>query len=195
MNKNFEMEDFEDAVINKVYVLVDGVEYPVIIDYQKESSTPVTPEKLNKIKNTVKQLCENQNASITDKILNTNSNSTENTYSCDYINNITKNKVNVLWTNPSPANNFEVQTINLSDSDYDYLIINFRNNDKDGESTIVKKGQNAKLAYVVYDSGFHLFERTAKYVDDTTYQFLDGKQNGTAKNWLCVPIEIIAVKL
>lgn len=129
------------------------------------------------------------------QVLNKKNNSTENTYSCDYINKVTDSKFKVLWTNPSPQSNFNSQNVTLSSNDYDYLIFNYRNNESDGMSVIVKKGQNAKLIYNAYDSGQLLYERTAKYVNDTTYQFLDAKFNGAVRNWLCVPIEIIAVKL
>lgn len=100
-----------------------------------------------------------------------------------------------VWLNQNPTLNFNSQNITLSSSDYDYLIFNYRNNENDGASVIVKKGQNAKLTYIVYDSGLFLYERTAKYVNDTTYQFLDAKFNGAVRNWLCVPVEILGIKI
>ena len=57
MAKTFDMEHFEDAVISEVYVLVNGVKYPLIVEYEKESTTPVTSNKLNQIIDEIDTLC------------------------------------------------------------------------------------------------------------------------------------------
>lgn len=56
MAKTFEMEDFEDAIIDDIYVSVNGEKCPLIVEYKKESTTPVVAEKLNKIKNAIAEL-------------------------------------------------------------------------------------------------------------------------------------------
>lgn len=53
--------------------------------------------------------------------INAFSNSTKDTYSCDYLNK------KILWTNPNPTNDFDSQTVELLDNinNYKYLIIEF----------------------------------------------------------------------
>ncbi len=78
MAKTFQMEDFEDAVISDVYVVVNGVKYPLIVEYEKESTTPVNSDKLNKIKNTLETLC-NEGATSKDIVIGLESNTTDDT--------------------------------------------------------------------------------------------------------------------
>jgi len=107
-----------------------------------------------------------------------------------------KNKqLKVLWTNPSPTSNFDAQTITLSSSYYDYLLINFVASSNFGGSTIIKKGQDGQLTFITYDSGNYSYRRKATYVSDTSYTIGDAYLNDGVRNWLVVPIEIIGIKL
>lgn len=55
------------------------------------------------------------------------SNSTKDSYACDYSNNTFKTKGITLWTNPNPTSAFESQTITLSTSNWDYCEIIYKN--------------------------------------------------------------------
>lgn len=62
-----------------------------------------------------------QTTTLPAQVVNTRSDSTEDTYACDYANKAFGGTI--LWTNDSPTSDFAGQTINKNLSSYDYIDI------------------------------------------------------------------------
>ena len=122
--------------------------------------------------------------------------------------------IKLLWQNSNPNNNISTGTINLTSSDYDYLIFVTDKYRGTGyiDTTMVNKGRSLKPQYMTNtgyynnqgDSIFQVY-RNITYVNDTTYT-IDGCQ---ARNWLSssqaynrtgfndaiIPLFVLGVKL
>lgn len=135
----------------------------------------------------------------------------------DITNNVisTTRKAEILWTNPNPSSSMGTETINLSSSDYDFLIINYEYsvyNQNELYSVIVPKGRSVIL-HTVHTGGYYNksndsileINRTLTFVSDTQYitatpsyiNWLGGTNlyTRTAGNDTNIPTSIIGVKL
>jgi hypothetical protein len=90
-------------------------------------------------------------------------------------------KLNILWSNPNPTNNFSAQSITLSSNDYDYLIFVCRfqsGNDLVSQFTLKNYGAifgigwdyNGGSGITYYSAGYR---RTFAYSSDTSYSASD----------------------
>lgn len=111
-------------------------------------------------------------------------------------------KPNLLWENPSPDAAFASQTITLSSSDYDALLIFYRygsNNIKRCMNTIMLKGYDGFLDVAQFQSGTisNVF-RTITRNDDTSFTLGDTSlvigSSVTTNNNLIVPLKIYGIK-
>ncbi len=130
------------------------------------------------------------------QVVNVDSNSTEDSYSCDYVNNNFAEKGIVLWENPSPTSAFAAQNITLSSSDYDYYILIWCTNNTNTQylSNVSLKGKGCFLNWGYYSNTMNYFTREISYVNDTTLSILNSA--GTeSRNDRIVPIKIIGFKL
>ena len=124
-------------------------------------------------------------------------------------------KAEILWTNPNISNSMGTTTINLSSSDYDFLIINYEYgvyNQNELYSVIVPKGKSVIL-HTMHTGGYYNkpndsileINRTLTFVSDTQYttttpsyiNWLGGTNlyTRTAGNDANIPTSIIGVKL
>jgi hypothetical protein len=131
-------------------------------------------------------------------VVNIQSDSTEDTYSCDYING------KILWTNSSPNSVFAPQNITLNSSDYNYLEIYFKSfTDQNNIKSIkVEKGQNALLdCSFFFNNSIYIGTRVIEYTNDTTLYANAGRKiiqnaqivNGEDNGWV-IPTKIIGYK-
>ncbi len=108
----------------------------------------------------------------------------------------------VLWENPNPTADFSAQTITLSSSDYDFLLVWTRNGILSG----APKGKTffTRNFSVPSSDGYasNMEGRDFTYVDDTHYSVGTGYAkrsnagNGyTTINSVCVPVMIYGLKL
>ena len=130
--------------------------------------------------------------------------STTDTYSCNYINEVTK--VTTLWTNSRPDLAFASQTITLSSNDYDYLECFYYNYAVSGyrqvQSVKVPKGYDFNLATTILASdNMHYGSRPVTRNSDTSFTF--GENKGVASwnpssvrtdNSWAVPIKVVGYK-
>ena len=130
--------------------------------------------------------------------------SATDTYSCNYINEVTK--VTTLWTNSRPDLAFASQTITLSSNDYDYLECFYYNYAVSGwrqvQSVKVPKGYDFNLATTIFASdNMHYGSRPVTRNSDTSFTF--GENKGIASwssntvrtdNSWAVPIKIVGYK-
>jgi len=103
-------------------------------------------------------------------------------------------KWQTLWTNSSPTSSFAGQTVTLSSSDYDYLLVLFRwsTSDTEGFASIAPKGNNV--------GGDHFeVNKVARYAtrnSDTSYTFSDGYYNfASGYSDYAIPVKIIGIKI
>lgn len=105
---------------------------------------------------------------------------------------------NILWTNPSVASNFGAQTIKLSSSDYNYLMIfYYRSPSTRTESMccIVEKNADTELQYNdFFESYTRVWNRSVKITNGTDVTFGDNRINGGTNNLTLVPYKIIGCK-
>lgn len=140
-----------------------------------------------------------------EKILNDYSNSSNSSYSCDFLNKFIKEKV--LWTNPNPNLSFPTQTITLSSADYDYLECFYYNYSVSGyrqiQSVKVPKGYNFNLATTIFAAD-NLHYSSRAVTRDSDIRFTFGENKGIASynpstvktdNSWAVPIKIVGYKL
>ena len=132
------------------------------------------------------------------------STSATDTYSCNYINEVTK--ATTLWTNNRPDLAFASQTISLSSNDYDYLECFYYNYAASGyrqvQSVKVPKGYSFNLATTIFaGDNMHYGSRPVTRNSDTSFTF--GTNKGVASwnstnvltddSW-AVPIKIVGYK-
>jgi hypothetical protein len=114
-----------------------------------------------------------------------------------------------LWANPNPTSDFASQTVNLSSSDYDFLLFRFRANKADAnfeEFATVMKGKATTAKYIWYGSSggasIYLALRDLTYQSDTVYKIancghlsLNASTGSIAtNNALLIPIGIYGYK-
>jgi len=131
-------------------------------------------------------------------IVNGYSTSTQDGYSCDYING------KILWTNSSPSSVFAPQDITLNSSNYNYLEIYFKSftGQNNIKSIKVEKGQNALLdCSFFFQNSIFIGTRVIEYINDTTLYANSGRKiiqnaqiiNGEDNGWI-IPTKIIGYK-
>ena len=107
-----------------------------------------------------------------------------------------------LWTNPSPSEAFAGQTITLSSSDYDMLLITYRSvtNHAYDFSCIINKGCNAILS-VASSTGstpWNILRFMSRNNSDTSYILGDAQHvhpsGSTVENNCAVPLVIYGIK-
>lgn len=139
----------------------------------------------------------------------TSRNAVENKVIKEYIDDNTNSlKPTVLWTNPSPSNNFSSSQITLSSGDYDFLEIYYYEwsgdsySWKDLKCAKVIKGYNTVLeAIISYNSKGFIGARRVRYTNATTLQvdtcyslIIDSAFSTTSVDAFCVPVKILGYK-
>lgn len=142
-----------------------------------------------------------QTTSTNATIVDGYSESTQDGYSCNYIND---GFGKILWTNPNPTSSFEAQNITLSSSNYDILEFYFKSLDANSNILSVRtvKGKSANLQSLLLDgTKIDIVLRTATYVNDTQYSISAGNivqvpstSNVFNTNTQCIPIYVIGYK-
>lgn len=116
--------------------------------------------------------------------------------------NDTKGKI--LWTNLNPTEEFTNQTIKLSSSDYDYLIIIWYTGGNNFDSTIIPKGRTTIMQTMIGledNTNISARYRNMTYIDDTSYSIEDGYEkllsstSITINNARMIPYKFIGLKL
>ena len=116
---------------------------------------------------------------------------------------INMGKMKLLWENPSPTSAFAAQDINLSGSDYDFLMFIFHPNKNSYTacySQITLKGKGTSMWYAVPSgSGVRAFARGCIYVSDTKYSianstFSTGSAADVTDNNNVIPYQIYGIK-
>ncbi len=109
-----------------------------------------------------------------------------------------------LWTNASPTSNFAAQTISLSLSGYEYVLVRYLYStgyQSQNQIAIVKVGGDAYLTFTgVASTNIYLSQRTISVGSDSVtfgepvYKTYASTSNPTANNKYCIPVEIIGIK-
>lgn len=144
-----------------------------------------------------------QTTPVQAEVVNIYSESQENAYSCDYINNNFDNSGDILWSNSNPTDDFSNQTITLNSSDYDaYELIYARSKSQNIRYSTgrIPKGSSFNIfVFAGEESGGYLSYRyrNLNYVSDTSLSVSNCIQKivtetttGTA-NATCIPLYII----
>jgi len=112
----------------------------------------------------------------------------------------------LLWSNPDPTSTFDAQNITLADNDYDFLLFMYKygasDTDPYSNSEIVRKGDGIIFTRAVTTSSESytiVRQRTAKYVDNKTYNILacytqSSNAERTTTNEYLIPIAIYGIK-
>lgn len=108
---------------------------------------------------------------------------------CDSGDNLAK-KPTLLWSNESPTSSFSPQTLNLTNTSYDIIVISFRwsTSDVGGAAPLVcikGAGQAGATSYEV-----NRVQRYATYNSTGTVTFSSGLYNGNSNNSYCIPTHI-----
>lgn len=135
------------------------------------------------------------------KILNSESTSQNDTYSCSYINDNVMDKGTILWTNPNPTNDFIEQDITLTTNDCDvfYLYYLMNKNIDYMKVEILVINKKGLLSYPAI-TGFsdYPFFRWITAISNSKIHFNNAKQivdgNEQDANTFLVPIYIIGHK-
>ena len=129
-------------------------------------------------------------------VVNATNNSTEDAYSCNYINN-NYFSYKVLWENNSPTAISSVTRIELNSSDYNYLEIYYlqeASGSVSGSVMYIKipKGLDARMCGGTTQG---TLQRTLMYVDDTHYNIygISGSAGNKSDSQL-IPFKIIGLK-
>lgn len=137
-----------------------------------------------------------QSIGVLGKVLNSNSTSEENTYSCDYIN---KSTGFIGWTNPNPTSEFSAQTITLSTSDFDeyeieYLVVIGATSTK--STGRISKNNTAYLDYIGGSGTLKGFYRMVMAINNNYINFNDTiySNDGSTANVRCIPQRVILYK-
>lgn len=125
------------------------------------------------------------------------SSSKQDTYNCDYINNISGK---ILWTNPNPNDVFTETEITLNSTNYNYIKWIYKL-DKSLDLTNSAESMKHNGTQLMYSSGalFKFFNRYIRYVSDNKYKIENGKAYEPSKietnNNFCVPLYAIGYNL
>lgn len=104
---------------------------------------------------------------------------------------------NVLWQNSSPTSDFSGQTITLSSSDYDYLIIFYYRTPASRTETfssIIEKNQTTELLYHDYSIDTVRSWSRAVNINETSVVFGNCVINGETNNAGLIPYKIVGCK-
>ena len=102
----------------------------------------------------------------------------------------------LLWTNSSPSSNFSAQTVPLSLSSYDAVLIVFLSNTTDLDrqsSMIVMKNGYQHILCTMYLSGTNYRTRFAT-ASDNGVAFQGGYNNTSSGNGNSIPYKIYGIK-
>ena len=109
-----------------------------------------------------------------------------------------------LWTNASPTSNFAAQTISLSLSGYEYVLVRYlysTNYQDIDQIAIVKVGRDAYLTFAgAVSTSIYLSQRTISVGSNSVtfgapaYKTYASTSNPTTNNKYCIPVEIIGIK-
>ena len=136
-------------------------------------------------------------APIIGQVVNSNSDSTTNTYSCDYANKAFGGTI--LWTNPSPTSDFAAQDVNVNISSYDCIKIIY--NYSVGSPFELNTGEipsssaGTVLSMLYNSSGINFFtSRIVNFASNklTFENAIDS--NGNSTNNRLVPLYVIGYK-
>ena len=133
-----------------------------------------------------------RSASSTAQVKNAKTVSSDDVYSCNYVNNMRK----VLWTNPNPSQEMGADVpINLSSSDYDELewVFSYSNRANNAISVNCLKGMNITVITMGYNSPT-LIRRVINYVSDTQYSTMNGKFGDADNATMLIPLSVIGIK-
>ena len=112
----------------------------------------------------------------------------------------------LLWSNPNPTSAFAAQNITLASDEYDFLLFMYKYGASDTDpyinSEIVKKGSGiifSKAVTASSESYTIVRQRTAKYVDNKTYNILAcytqySNAARTTTNGYLIPIAVYGFK-
>lgn len=104
----------------------------------------------------------------------------------------------ILWENSSPTSVFTAQTITLSSSDYDYIMLYYARTPASRNEVfcnILEKNKDTELLYLDYFSGAtRTWSRSAYIRNGTSVTFGECLINGSATNSGLVPQKIIGCK-
>lgn len=134
-----------------------------------------------------------QSAGVVGNVLNESSNSTTDTYCCDYINGTE------IWANTNPTSSFAGQDINEDLSGYSYLDIYCLRYIADDQSVLHFKVlldstySTSQLFYVDYSNGVRSWNRTLSWTS-SKITFGNNTINGSTNNSGLVPYKIIGHK-
>lgn len=102
-----------------------------------------------------------------------------------------------LWENSSPTNDFSSQTITLSSSNYDYLMIYYARTPSTRNEVycaIVEKNKETELTYSDYLNETRSWSRSVTISNNTSVVFGNCTINGNTNNVGLVPQKIIGCK-
>lgn len=146
---------------------------------------------------------------ITANVVNEESQSTTDTYSCDYVNQVAQDledaindkqeKGTLLWTNPDPSSAFSEQTINnINLTDYEKIKIvfsRFTGNIQLTQDFIFDNSDlDCEIIYSDYDSGNVRSWNRSVILKTTSVEFGNCTINGTRTNTGLIPYKIIGYK-
>lgn len=109
----------------------------------------------------------------------------------------------ILWTNPSPNSDFDLQSITLNSNDYEILEVYFRSDVQGNRMGSVKVLKGYTLQCDMSSDGYatptRRWVRRLIYVSDTEYSAkdctrLEYGENVVTTNDQCVPLYIIGYK-
>ena len=155
-----------------------------------DTTTPITASALNNIEDGVEYLFEH---GLGVEINDNYSNSTTDSYSCNYVNNLTGK---ILWTNPDPTQAITTDTeISLSSSDYDILEIFFQQRTHTTLYTysakMLKSSTGTRLYLPTTDGNMY---RNFTKNTDTSYTISTMVGHSQNDNTLVIPLYIIGYK-
>ena len=138
-------------------------------------------------------------------IKNEYSESTTDTYSCDYINTYIDDRVSgvTLWTNSNPSNTFGNQTVQFNATDYDKfeVICRLSTSNDIRVCQTVYKGSEYRLMEVGYETNDNAFIRSvtitssgASFGDCSGYGVGSNTQFTSTNNNALIPLEIKGFK-
>lgn len=182
------------------------INYTNKVDLNIDSSiadiNKVVASDMNQIKSVVNNNADEFDNLNIPNIVNSYSTSTQDGYSCKYVNEKTGI---LLWENQSPTSSFAGQDVNLNSSDYNYLEIYYKfsnGSNQPMKSDRAIKGYNMRLmssSTFGGQGGGEMARRDVTYVNATKLTFGDGiYQKGTTEttgqNQYAIPVIIIGYK-
>lgn len=105
-------------------------------------------------------------------------------------------KIDLLWTNPSPTQNFNAQTLSLDSTGYDMLMITAKNVPGGGVyyNNLIYKGMTEQQ-FIASFSSDGVDRRGITSVTDSSIVFNTGYVNATSGAGYAIPYKIYGIKL